>query len=385
MKKILYTLFLVIIATCPSLMLAQDTLDSTKSMKANKLMEKISKHVSIGGWIDAQYAYDRMGDASQSSVFQIRRARIDFKGSLSRWVDFRLQADFASSPRQIDAFVKINLCKYVNVQVGQFKIPFSLENKYSPLDLELTENAQVISALSGYKDVTGIGSYSNGREIGLMLTGTLAFANVRGERIPILAYGVGIFGGNGINVKTDNLAKDFSARIEFCPFVKGLNISVSEYWGRYNMLYDNKLTGMDGTRFRMASGIEYKNKGLDVRGEYLWGVTDFAIPNPSLYDEVEFVPTPALTDGFYVIASYWFTFGWGKNSTMKQKIRPVARFDFYRYNRNDVSDRPSIYYSAGLDWWPEKHLRVQLNYTLKQHYNIDGLGHNLTAMVSVKF
>ncbi len=364
---------------------AQDTLDTHKSSKTNKLLEQISEHVSVGGWIDAQYAYDRMGDANQNSVFQIRRARMDIKGSLSRWVDFRLQADFAPSPRLIDAYVKVNLCKYVNVQVGQFKIPFSLENKYSPLDLELTENAQVISALSGYKDITGISSYANGREIGLMLTGTLATANVHGERIPILTYGVGIFGGNGINVKTDNLAKDFSARLEFCPFVKGLDISVSGYWGRYNMLYDSKLTGVDGTRFRMASGIEYKHEGLDVRGEYLWGVTDFAIPNPNPFNEEDFIPDPTLTDGFYIIGSYWFNFGWGKNTTMKQKLRPVLRFDYYRYNRNDVSNRPSIYYSAGLDWWPEKHLRVQLDYTLKQRYDIDELGHNITAMVSVKF
>ena len=386
MKKILYAIFFVIMLIWPSFMLAQDTLDSPKSSKTNKLIEKISEHASVGGWIDAQYSYDRADDASQSSVFQIRRARVDIKGSLSRWVDFRLQADFAPSPRLIDAFVKVNLCKYVNVQVGQFKIPFSLENKYSPLDLELTENAQVISALSGYKDVTGISSYANGREIGLMLTGTLASANVRGERIPILTYGVGVFGGNGINVKTDNLAKDFSARLEFCPFVKGLNISVSEYWGRYNMLYNNNPTGMDGTRFRMASGIEYKHEGLDVRGEYLWGVTDFALYTNGPYGEdYHFVSSPTLTDGFYVIGSYWFNFGWGKNSSVKQKLRPVFRFDFYRYNRNDVSDRPSLYYSAGLDWWPENHLRVQLDYTLKQRYGIDGLGHNLTAMVSVKF
>jgi len=385
MKLYYFAAFLFIMATWPMFTQAQDTLDTHKSSKTNKLLEHISEHVSVGGWIDAQYAYDRMGDANQSSVFQIRRARMDIKGSLSRWVDFRLQADFAPSPRLIDAFVKVNLCKYVNVQVGQFKIPFSLENKYSPLDLELTDNAQIISALSGYKDITGISSYANGREIGLMLTGTLASANVRGERIPILTYGVGIFGGNGINVKTDNLAKDFSARLEFCPFVKGLDISVSGYWGRYNMLYDSKLTGVDGTRFRMASGIEYKHEGLDVRGEYLWGVTDFAIPNPNPFNEEEFIPDPTLTDGFYIIGSYWFNFGWGKNTTMKQKLRPVLRFDYYRYNRNDVSNRPSIYYSAGLDWWPEKHLRVQLDYTLKQRYDVDELGHNITAMVSVKF
>lgn len=382
MKKFLYTLFLFILATCPSLMLAQDNLDSTKSVKTNKMIEIISEHVSVGGWIDAQYAYDRMGDASQSSVFQIRRARMDIKGSLSRWVDFRLQTDFAPSPRLIDAFVKVNFCKFVQLQVGQFKIPFSLENKLSPLDLELTENAQVIGALSGYKDVAGISSYANGREIGLMLTGMLASAEVQGERIPILQYGVGIFGGNGINVKTDNMAKDFSARIEFCPFVKHLTISASGYWGKYNMLYNNASTNTDGARIRYAGGAQYADERWMVRSEYLWGRTDFAY-----LDELTdtYTPTPTYTQGFYVVAGYWFDFGWGKNVLVRQKLRPVVRIDYYQKNLELLEKHPSIYYSAGLDWWPEKHVRVQLDYTLKQLYHTGEWGHNLTAMVSVKF
>ena len=361
---------------------SQDTL---QEKKAQKIWQQVKEHVNVGGWIDAQYAYDQLGE-EKSSVFQIRRARLDLKGSLSKWVDFRLQGDLAPNPRLIDAFVKVNFCKYVQLQVGQFKIPFSLENKLSPLDLELTENAQVISALSGYKDVTGIGTYSNGREIGLMLTGTAASAEVRGERIPILTYGIGIFGGNGINVKTDNMAKDISARLEFCPFVKGLTISISEYWEKYDMLYNGASTGVDGTRFRSAYGLEYRTGKLVVRSEYLWGVTDFALnTNGPFGEDYHIVPNPARSHGFYVVSGYWFDFGWGGKSTVRQQLRPVIRLDYYQKNLNLNDKQPSIYYSAGLDWWPEKHVRVQLNYTLKQRYNNDQLGHNMTVMTSVKF
>ena len=361
--------------------------DTVKSRKSQNALEQFQKYLKVGGWIDAQYAYEYNDAENQSSVFQIRRARLDFKGSPSKWVDYRLQVDFAPNPRLIDAFVKVNFCKYVQLQVGQFKIPFSLENKLSPLDLELTENAQVISALSGYKDVTGIGTYSNGREIGLMLTGTAASAEVRGERIPILTYGIGIFGGNGINVKTDNMAKDVSARLEFCPFVKGLTISLSEYWGKYDMLYNGASTGVDGTRFRSAYGIEYNNHKLLVRSEYLWGVTDFALYTNGPYGEAyHFVPDPALTQGFYVVSGYWFDFGWGKNSTVRQKLRPILRLDYFQRDLNKDNDKqPSIYYSAGLDWWPEKHLRAQLAYTLKQRTQDQHFGHNVTMMVSAVF
>ena len=358
---------------------AQDTLESNK---AKKIYEQIKEHFKIGGWVDAQYSFDQNSDGSKSSVMMIRRARLDFKGNLSKWVDFRLQADFAPSPRLIDGYVKVNFCKFIQLQVGQFKIPFSLENKLSPLDLELTENAQVISALSGYKDVTGISSYANGREIGLMLTGTLASAEVQGEKIPILQYGVGVFGGNGINVKTDNMAKDFSARIEFFPFTKHLTISASGYWGKYNMVFNDASTKTDGARIRYAGGAQYADEHWMVRSEYLWGRTDFAY-----LDEQSdtYTPTPTYTQGFYVVVGYWFDFGWSKNVIIRQKLRPVVRIDYYQKNLDPLEKHLSIYYSAGLDWWPEKHVRVQLDYTLKQFYHTGEWGHNITAMTTVKF
>ena len=380
MKRLLpfcSTLFLIFIANFTN---GQDTIPPEKSHKSQEVLEQIQKYLKIGGWIDAQYSYDYYDADNQSSVFMIRRARFDLKGSPSKWVDYRLQVDFAPNPRLIDAYVKVNFCKQVQLQVGQFKIPFSLENKLSPLDLELTENAQVISALSGYKDVTGISSYANGREIGVMLTGTLASAEVRGERIPILQYGVGVFGGNGINIKTDNLAKDLSARVEFCPFVKGLDISASGYWGKYDMLHDGIATHTNGARIRYAGGVQYTDNHWILRGEYLWGRTDFATLAPSTD---EYVPMPTRTQGFYVTASYWFHFGWGEKSQIQQKLRPLLRFDYYE--KDMTVKAPSIYYSTGVEWWPEKHIRVQLAYTLKQHPHNQPFGHNLTTMVSAVF
>lgn len=380
MKRLLpfySTLILMLIAIFTN---GQDTIPPEKSRKSQEVLEQIQKYLKIGGWIDAQYSYEYYDADNQSSVFMIRRARFDLKGSPSKWVNYRLQVDFAPNPRLIDAFVKVNFCKQVQLQVGQFKIPFSLENKLSPLDLELTENAQVISALSGYKDVTGISSYANGREIGAMLTGTLAFAEVHGERIPILKYGVGIFGGNGINIKTDNLAKDLSARVEFCPFVKGLDISASGYWGKYDMQHDGIATHMNGARIRYAGGLQYTDEQWVVRSEYLWGRTDFAALAPSTDD---YIRVPMHTQGFYVTVGYWFRFGWGRNSKIQQKLRPMLRFDYYE--KDMAANAPSIYYATGVEWWPEKHIRVQLAYTLKQYPHNQPFGHNLTTMVSAVF
>ena len=339
---------------------------------------RISDYISVGGFINAQYEYQNQDvpdrDNIQSSIMQIRRARLDLKGSITPKIEFRLQADFANSPKLVDAFVKLKFCRYANLQVGQFKIPFTLENPYAPLDLEFADNAQVISALSGYKDVTGISSYANGREIGAMLYGTLLQFERDGEKYPLLGYSVGVFGGNGINVKTDNMAKDIAGRIEFHPFLKHLVLSGSAYWGRYAISDD-----LDGLRLRCAGGAEYRDDNLTVRGEYVWGKTGLGHVGADNVLSVRNMDT----QGFYVIAGYWFRFGWGSKSNVQQKLRPVLRYDFYQ--RDVVDNTASIYYSAGIDWWPEKHVQLRLQYTLRQHQHNPNLAHSFLTMLSVKF
>ncbi|MCR4857451.1 MAG: OprO/OprP family phosphate-selective porin [Bacteroidales bacterium] len=339
---------------------------------------RISDYISVGGFINAQYEYLNQEvsdhDNIQSSIMQIRRARLDLKGSITPKIEFRLQADFANSPKLVDAFVKLKFCRYANLQVGQFKIPFTLENPYAPLDLEFADNAQVISALSGYKDVTGISSYANGREIGAMLYGTLLQFERDGEKYPLLGYSVGVFGGNGINVKTDNMAKDIAGRIEFHPFLKHLVLSGSAYWGRYAISDD-----LDGLRLRCAGGAEYRDDNLTVRGEYVWGKTGLGHVGADNVLSVRNMDT----QGFYVIAGYWFRFGWGSKSNVQQKLRPVLRYDFYQ--RDVVDNVASIYYSAGIDWWPEKHVQLRLQYTLRQHQHNPCLAHSFLTMLSVKF
>lgn len=355
---------------------------STKSEKPGERKLHISDYIKVGGFINTQYEYTNQehndGSLAETSAFQIRRARLDVKGDITPMIDFRLQADFANSPKLVDAFVRVKFCKYINLQVGQFKIPFTLENPYSPLDLEFADNAQVITALSGYKDVTGIGSYATGRELGAQLYGTLAEFERGGKKYPMLSYAVGVFSGVGINMKTDNMAKDIAGRIEFRPFLKDLKLTGSAYWGRYqdaNM--DNLL------RLRCTGGAEYKDEHLTVRGEYVWGNTGFSMYNlPTL----SYTEDRMKTHGFYVVAGYWLNCGWGKYDKfgVSQKIRPVIRYDYYKKDLA-ADNSASTYYSLGLDWWPEKHLQFRVSYTLRDVAKYDKLGHGFNTMLSVKF
>ncbi len=125
-------LFLVFITFLP----AKAQVSSLEE-RTSALENIVSKLPKMSGFLNLRYQYD-----NDQNSFDIRRARLDFKGNIVKWLDYRLQVDFATSPKIIDAYVRLKsvLCS----TAGQFKLAFSLENPYGPLTLETMDNSQVI-------------------------------------------------------------------------------------------------------------------------------------------------------------------------------------------------------------------------------------------------
>ena len=362
-------------------------LGSLSTINAQEKKKLIGDYLSISGWMNIQYDYERQLQndnltLTELNTFNVRRARLDVKGNINPYLEFRLQGDFAVSPKMVDGFVKVKLAKYFNIQAGQFKIPFTFENPQSPLTLEGIEYAQVISKLSGYSDVCHVATYSGGRDVGLMLYGDLFNFEREGKEIPILTYKLGVFNGNGMNKKDANLGKDIAVSIEICPGVKGLKLAASYYNGDY--LLDNEFKINDtltinhkdnfANRDRLTFGGKYENDRLTIRSEYIYGKTDMANEEGIYLLE---------SDGFYVSAGYWFDIKCKKSGNV-QRIRPVARYDFFREDMTEINTN-STYYMVGIDWWPYKNLRLLVNYTLKDKVANENFGHLLQAQLSVKF
>ncbi len=353
--------------------------DSLPAKKVRNYDWKLSDYLQIHGFVDTQYDYTRQreddGSLSQHSVIMLRRARFDFSGKFHPMLDFRLQADMAFTPRLLDAWLRVKFCKYAHLWVGQIKTPYTMDNFLSPLDLEFMELSQSVAALAGFLDISGIPEYANGLEIGMMLSGTLADYKRGDERIPILNYYAGIFGGAGINIRKDNMSKDFSARLDFYPFVKNFRLSGSIYYGNYPLFPER-----NAPRNRWSCGAEYLGKHWTARAEYLQGTTGVAEDDPKTVDSIYLVKT----QGLYAFVGYWFYMGWGGKSNVQQRLRPLFRYDYYV---RDQLDPLSIahYFSFDLEWWPEEHIRVLLDYTLKHRADHQKLGHTLAAKVSVRF
>ena len=346
--------------------------------KGEKKKSLIGDYLSIGGRLDAQYTFENAkndaGVVSNENTFNVRRARLDMKGNINKHLEFRIQTEFASSPKLLDAYVAVKVTPWLNFKIGQQKIPFTIENPYSLNDLEVIEYAQVVNKLSGFSDISGNKNYSGGRDVGLIAYGGLFSREENGAKYNILDYTIGIYNGNGINLKDNNEHKDFAARLDFHPFMKDLMITGAAYVGSQMLIKDS----LDGNRRRYTIGAQYKNNHLTVRSEYIYGITDkIDKAQPDWLSAQK-------SDGLYVMSTYYFTLKGKKEGAQEQRIAPVLRYDYMNSNI-DFEQQKSTYYLVGVNYYPMKHLRLQLNYTLKTDQTKKNNGHMVAALVSVNF
>ncbi|HEY6046080.1 MAG TPA: porin [Pyrinomonadaceae bacterium] len=233
----------------------------TASVRPNAIEVGIGK-IKFNGLLQAWYVG---GNGGLSDTARIRRAELKFTGEISPHFKWTVMIDPAKSlslnntfvtvsgtsvlkdtsvnqaSRILqDAFITLSYWKRVNVNVGQFKIPLSLEGLQSSATLD-TERALFAS------DRARGGTYGDIRDIGLMIYGPLS------KRVD---YQLGVFNGSGENQNDldKNDQKAVAGRLVVRPaFLRGLQLGGSGVWG-------------DGQRFDRPRRDRLGAEGLFVRG-----------------------------------------------------------------------------------------------------------------------
>ena len=310
---------------------AQDS-STDKKASADDRLKTVEKAISIlpkiSGLVNLRYQYSTEASnySSGKNGFDVRRAYLDFKGNATNELSYRVQLDFATSPKILDAYVEWKPSKFIGLQAGQFKLPYTLENPYSPTTLETADNSQVISKL--------ISDYSNnGRDIGLAINGSL----LPKEGYNLIEYKIGLVNGNNINTTDNNTTKDVYGTVLINP-LKALTIGASLYKGQY---------GVEATKYsrnRASFGAKYDDGKLLVRAEYVEG--EIGTTQANLKN----------ANGYYVSAAYFVT----------NKLQPVLKYDFYK-NDNTDSNSEITNYVVGLNYWVTPKVRLQANYTHKDN------------------
>jgi phosphate-selective porin OprO and OprP len=321
---------------------AQD--DRAKQKKFNITS---GKALTINGY--TQVRYQSLQESGKKDGFDIRRARLDLKGAISERWDYRMQLDFASSPKILDATVGFRFGDYLKITTGQFKVPLSMENLTASNKMESIDRAQVVEALVARgKDVIG---NHNGRDIGLQLSGSF----IRIDDRFLIDYALGVFNGTGINpssvntsrdfagrdtygsIVDNNEAKDFSGRLLFHP-IAGLDIGGSYYNGYDVWTISKTEPAKSQVRKRAGAELSYSLNDFSIKGEYIQG-------RDAKVDK----------GGWYAQAGYYF---------VPKKFQVVLKYDTYDPDL-DKSKNISTNYVTCLSYYFNDFTRLQGSFTYR--------------------
>jgi len=354
MKKFLLLTSLLLTGFVGAISAEEQEISTTQQEKKKHFeLPQWVKNIKFSGYGMLQYqGEDKEG--SHHNEFNLRLARFILDGKIGQF-DWRaqIQGTNATGPGQptvqlVDLYAEWVRYKEFKVRVGQFKRAFTFENPTHPITQGWYSYAMVINNLSGFGDRTGERS-SGGRDIGIQLSGDI-LPNSNGR--PILHYQVGIYNGEGINMKDQDNRKDIIGGLWVMP-VKGLRIGAFGWTGsRGNML--NPLTGetISLEKNRYAISAEYDKDEYTFRAEYLhsegWGAAAAA----NNVREIDFSKGNK-ADGWYVF---------GIVPLIKSKLHAKARYNVYRSDKTWGNSKTM--YEIGLNYFFTPRLQLNAEYAL---------------------
>jgi phosphate-selective porin len=159
--------------------------------------------ISPYGYVDTDYrAYK--GDGAPADTFLIRRARFGFQGNYGSHLDFALLTDAASTTGSIvrDVYLNIRIRPELQLQAGQFKIPFAQEAATGATNLDFVER--------GFQSILYPSAASAFRSPGAAIHGDIAGG--------VMQYWVGAFNGKGYSTVNTTNQPEAVGRLRFYPF-----------------------------------------------------------------------------------------------------------------------------------------------------------------------
>lgn len=273
----------------------------------------ISKMFKLSGYTQVQY----VGWKTGVDNFSVRRSRLTLSGDIMKKMRYKLQMDIAKTPTLLDAMMEYEFSKAFQLRVGQFLIPFSLENVTATSDVDMVNRSQPEEKLAPGRD-----NSAQGRDVGVSVFGTYS----------IVDYTVALLNGAGINKADTNSHKDLAGRVVVRP-IEHLAVGGSYYLGKQSATPEAPLVTRD-------------KAGLELALVY---------PRASLKAEYYFAKDDTISrDGWYVQGGYFVLPG---------KVQVLLKADSVDMNRDLAGDRVNRY-TAGVNWFIAGKTKLQLNYEI---------------------
>jgi phosphate-selective porin OprO/OprP len=273
----------------------------------------------VGGYLQADGRFYPNDEVATNDNFLLRRVRLDIRGTVFKYVDYRILPDFGQGTTTLfDAYLELKYFPRAALRAGKFKPGVGLERLQSATDIWFVERGFPTSLVPN-------------RDVGFQLSG-----DVIKNR---LNYSVGAYDGgpDGGNVDTDtNDGKDYTARVFLTPwkpsanhFLSGLGFGIAGSTGNQTRgaLPSFKSTGQN-TFFSYIAGVATAGdrKRFSPQGYFFYG--PFGVLGEYVRSEQQFSldGDPAVdlsTDAWQVAAAFVLT-GEKKSYT---GINPKKNFD----------------------------------------------------------
>lgn len=332
----------------------------------------------IGGRVAAHTLYQQE-DTSQNDSFFMDRVRLYAEGVLYKYFQYRLETDFTSSTGLRDAYLNLNYDPRANVQIGQYKVPFSYEALLSKRYLDLVERSAVT-----------LSTVNPSRDIGLMVHGRLSGG--------LFGYQLAVMNGSGQNRADNNSAKDLVARFVVAPFVSqkdsllsGLNFGGAVTYGHQPK--GKSISGITPTGFEFFKAVDVRGDRLRAGGHLAWFYGPYSLTGEYIYTSEERQKlgkhgedlSDFVTQGGYIGGTWLLS---GENKVFNKPNRPLlifldptgkmdgwgswelaARYETFSLDNEGGSGKPgalkrNTFEAArlGLNWYLNPWTRVSVEY-----------------------
>ena len=314
-------------------------------------------NVKLSGFGIVQYQYNGMNN-NKSNSFNLRLGRVSLDGRILEDWAWKAQLQFngntstlGASPRLVDLFIEWQKYDFFRVKAGQFKNPFTFDNPIHPIDQGFMSVAQGVQKLASFSDRAGAHP-SNGRDIGVQIQGDFLKT---GAGRNLVHYQVGVFDGQGINVRDVDQQKNIIGGVWVMP-VEGMRLG----WFGWTGSYARKGTWL-------VSG-EYKVKDWTIRSEYVHS-TGYAFAKAlSNTDAAAASDCNLSADGDKAQGVYALVIA----PIIPKKLHAKARYDMYQ--PSDGAEKQRTQYDLGLDYEFTKNLALSGIYSYVHDRSMNSTG-----------
>jgi len=301
----------------------------------------ISGYTQFGYTRDSSTTLAPANNYNRDDSFRLVKSRLTFKGDIDPMVAVNLQIDIADSSVNgnnkllTDAYFDLKYLKGHIVRLGQFKIPFGLENPIPDSRLYPISNSYI-------KGVSG--KLLNSRDIGIDVS----------AKTDKIEYHASIINGNGPNTAADN-----NSSKDLILSVRGSVASRLQIGG--SLMAPGKTTPAAQVTFRRAVDgfIYYTPPAGDVSFEYISG----RAPVTSLKEYAWYLlATPKLNDRTWLVLRY-------------------DKFDPNKAATNNTASRTTF----GLLYKTSKYSLVKVNYEWRNDKTVTNDNNAFKALWQVEY